>query len=106
MYRKRFPDRQHPNPGLIRNIEIRSRRENFLRLRRRWNELGHENNPRFIAVLDMVHLDPYISLQEIESLGVPTSNRYLPSVKCHRYHITLNQALVAEDHLRRMRFCE
>lgn len=109
LYGERFPDRQHPNHGVIRNIEIRSRRRNFLRVRRRRNEQDHQNNARFMTVLAMVHLDPHISLREIERhLGIPraTASRYLRSAEYHPYHIILNQALIEEHYLRRMRFCE
>lgn len=40
----------------MRNIEIRNRRGNFPRLRRRRNGQDHQNNPRFISVLAMIHL--------------------------------------------------
>ncbi|EZA60790.1 hypothetical protein X777_13803 [Ooceraea biroi] len=52
----------------------------------------------------MVHLNPHVSLREIErTVGIPrsTASRYLKAAKYHPYHITLNQALTENDHRER-----
>ncbi|EZA55151.1 hypothetical protein X777_05281 [Ooceraea biroi] len=56
----------------------------------------------------MVHLNPHVSLREIErTVGIPrsTASRYLKAAKYHPYHITLNQALTENDHRERLLLC-
>lgn len=79
LYRRRFPRRQLPNAATIRNIEIRIRRGNLRRQRRKYNGNDHVMNPRFLAVVAMVHVNPHVSLREIQrTLGIPKSTgRYL-----------------------------
>lgn len=109
LYRRRFPRRQHPNHARIRTIEIRVRTGNFRRQRRRYGNNDHAMNPRFMAVVAMVHFDPHVSLREIQrTLGIPksTAGRYLKAVRYRPYHISLNQALTEQDHRDRMLFCQ
>lgn len=72
LYANRFPERQHPNHTVIRKVELRGREGQFARKRRSTTQQDYENNPRLIAVLAMVHLDPHVSVREIErDLGIP-----------------------------------
>lgn len=62
--------------------------------------------PRPVCVGATVHLDPHVSLREIQrTLGIPKSaSRYLRAVKYHPYHVILNQALTKQDHRQRLLF--
>ena len=109
LYRVRFPQRQHPAHTVIRDIELRGRQGNFVRRRRTLNEHDHENIPRFLTVLAMVHLNVHVSLREIQLImGGPrsTASRYLRYARYHPYRITVNQALTEEDCQRRITFCQ
>lgn len=109
LYRRRFPRRQLPNDTTIHNIEIRVRRGNLRRQRRKYNNNDRAMNPRFLEVMAMVHVNPHVSLREIQrTLGIPksTAGRYLKAVRYHPYHITLNQALIEQDHRDRLLFCQ
>lgn len=102
-YAQRFPNRRHPSAQQVVNIESRSR-NNPLHRQRQSNRLQNNNDPRLLAILAMVHLDPHLSTRRIErELGVPrsTAHRLLRSVRYHPYHITLVQELNAL----RVQFC-
>ncbi|EZA46460.1 hypothetical protein X777_00136 [Ooceraea biroi] len=93
LYRRRFPRRQHPNHTRIRKINLR-------RQRRRYDDNNHAMNPRFLAVVAIVHFNSHVSLREIQhTVGIPrsTAGRHLKAVRYHPYHITLNQALTEQD---------
>lgn len=108
LYRQRFPDRaHHPNFSAIRFIEIRERRRVIRRVRRRRNPADCDD-PRVLAVLAMVAIDPHISTREIQRrLGIPrsTASRILRNYHFHPYHITLTQALTDDDTHLRVAFC-
>lgn len=58
-------------------------------------------------MLAVVHLNPHISLRDIEKqFGIPksTAQRFLALHACHPYHITLTQALIPNDFRRRLEF--
>ncbi|OXU31303.1 hypothetical protein TSAR_013917 [Trichomalopsis sarcophagae] len=102
-YVERFPNRRHPNARQVINIKRRSR-NNPLHQQRQRNRLQNNNDPRLLAVLAMVHLNPHISTRQIQrELGVPrsTAHRWLQSVNYHPYHITLVQELSESDYVLR-----
>lgn len=107
LYAQRYPDRRHPGPQQIINIERKSRVIVNRRQRQR-NRNINNNDPRLLAVLGMVHLNPQISTRHIErQLGIrrSTAHRFLQSVDYHPYHITLVQELSENDRLLRVNFC-
>lgn len=108
LYRERFPGRDHhPNDRAIAFIERRERQQPVVRRRRRIMVIERDD-PRFLAVLAMVAINPHISLREIEDeLGIPrsTAQRILQLHRFHPYHITLTQELTARDFQRRLEFC-
>lgn len=107
LYRQRYPDRRHPGPQQIINIERRSR-SNALHRHRRQNRVLNNNDPRLLAILGMIHINPHISLRQIErELGIPraTAHRLLQLVRYHPYHITLVQELNDNDCILRVNFC-
>lgn len=109
LYRRRFPRRQLPNAAMIRNIKIRIRRGNLRRQRRKYNDSDHVMNHRFLAIVAIVHVNPHISLREIQrTLDIPKSiaGRYLRAVRYHSYHTTLNQSLTEQDHRDRLLSCQ
>lgn len=109
LYRRRFPLRQHPNHTAIRKVEMRSRRGNLHRQRRRYNDNNYAMNVRFLTILATVHLNQHVSLREIQrTLGIPksTAGRYLKAARYHPYHIILNQALTEHDQRERLLFCQ
>lgn len=65
------------------------------------------DNPYALAILAMIHMNPHISLREIErDLGTTKHcSKDLPSNRYHPYHITLTQALSAMDRQNRVAFC-
>lgn len=108
MYRRRYPNRLHPSTSCLWKIVRRARLGQLKRTRRTLNRVDEED-PRLLASLGMIHLNPHYSLRDIQrDLGVPRSTvqRLLKSVKYHPYHITLNQALTEEDKRIRVDFCE
>lgn len=107
LYAERYHGRRHPSYQEIINIERRSRSNALARQRQR-NRNVNRNDPRLVAVLGMVHMDPHISTRAIERrLGIPRSTvqRMLRSVRYRPYHIHLLQELSAEDYARRLEFC-
>jgi len=68
LYAERYPNCRHPNLQQIINIERRSR-QNPLYRRRQQNQNINNNDQRLIAILVMIHLNPHVSLWQIE-LGV------------------------------------
>ncbi|OXU28024.1 hypothetical protein TSAR_010410 [Trichomalopsis sarcophagae] len=66
LYRERFPRRRHPNANTIRFLELRARRCHLRRQRIRRNIEDQTQNPRFLAILAIVHLDPHIMLRTIQ----------------------------------------
>lgn len=108
LYRQRYLNRLHyPSASVIRGIERNCRRGRVLQRRQRQQQV-HPDNPRTLAILAMIHMNPQISLREIErDLGVPrsTAHRILQSNRYHPYHITLTQALSAQDRQNRVAFC-
>lgn len=107
LYAERFPNQRHPNDRQIRNIERRCRMNDLHRQRGR-NRNVNNNDPRLLAVLAMVHMNPHISTREIERrLGVPrtTAHRMLRSAGYHPYHIILHQELNENDYILRMNYC-
>lgn len=108
-YRERYHDRlRHPTDVVIRNLERNCRGGRIFR-RQQPREPGfNPNDPRTLAILAIIHMNPHISLREIErDLGVPRSTvqRILRSGRYHPYHITLTQALSAQDRQNRVDFC-
>lgn len=107
LYTQRYPDRRRPGPQQIINIEKRSR-ENVNHRQRQRNRNINNNDPRLLAILGMVHLNPHINTRHIErELGIPrsTGHRMLQFVNYHPYHITLVQELSENDQLLRIDFC-
>ena len=107
VYAERYPNRRCPDARQIINIERRSRRNPLHRERQR-NRLRNNNDPRFLAILGMVHLNPHISTRQIErELGIPRStvHRMLQSIRYRPYHITLVQELSENDCRLRVEFC-
>jgi len=109
LYRERHRNRLHyPSASCIRKIERNCRRGRVFQ-RRRQQQRVNLDNPRTLAVLAMIHMNPHISLREIErDLGVSrsTAQRILRSNRYHPYHITLTQALSAQDRQNRVAFCQ
>lgn len=110
LYQTRYPHRRHhPNPSTIRYIELRCRRGNIRRQRKRNTIDDYRMNPRAITVLAIVHLNPHISIRKIQNeIGIPreTARRYLKFAKFHPYHVSLTQALSVQDHENRRLFCQ
>lgn len=107
LYAEYYPDRRHPGPQQIINIEKRSR-EIVHRRQRERNRNNNNNDPRLIAILGIVHLNSYISTRHIErKLEIPrsTAHRLLHSVNYYPYHIILVQELSENDRLLRVNFC-
>lgn len=109
-YRERYPNRLHyPTDLVIRNIERSCRRGRIVRRQPRVQHQGiNPEDPRAIAILAMIHMNPHISLRDIErDLGVPRSTvqGILKFGRYHPYHITLTQALSAQDRRNRVDFC-
>ncbi|KAL6254732.1 hypothetical protein P5V15_014055 [Pogonomyrmex californicus] len=81
----------------------RNRYPNLLRERRRIRKRNHKqinaeddvNNPRVLAVLAVINLDPHISTKEL----------ILQRHKFHPYHITLTQDVSENDMKLRRQFC-
>lgn len=106
-YAERFPNRRHPSARQVINI-VRRSRNNPLHRQRQRNRLVNNNDPRLLAVLGMVHLNPHVSTRQIQrELGVrrSTAQRLLRSVNYHPYHITLVQELSEADYALRVQFC-
>ncbi|KYN12437.1 hypothetical protein ALC57_15404 [Trachymyrmex cornetzi] len=101
-YAERFPNRRHPTAQQMGGTQ--KSRNNPLHRERRRNRLHDNNDPRLLAVLAMVHQNPYISTRQ---LGIPqtTVHRLLRSVNYHPYHITLVQELSEADYVLRVQFC-
>lgn len=119
LYQRRFSLRQHPSHTAIRKIEMRSWKGNLRRKRRKYNDYMNDYAMnvnfrtvflvQFRTVIAMVHLNPHVSLHEIQhTLGIPksTARRYLKAAAFHPYHISLNQALTENDHEKRVLFCQ
>lgn len=108
-YRERYRNRQrHPSAAVIRNIERSCRRGRIVRRQPPRRQGIPPDNPRAIAILAMIHMNPHISIRDIErDLGVPRSTvqRILRSGRYHPYHITLTQSLSAQDRQSRVDFC-
>ena len=77
LYHHRYPDRQHPGPQQIINIERKSR-SNALHRHRRQNRALNNNDPRLLTILGMIHINPHISPRQIErELVVPRSTAHI-----------------------------
>jgi len=76
----------------IRRILLRECRRIRKRNRKQINAEDDVNNPRVLAMLAMINLNPHISIRELQrNLGIPyvTVWRILQRYKFHPYHITL-----------------
>lgn len=106
LYAERYPDRRHPTYHTIQTIVQRARHGYLVRQRRQHD---YEDDPRSVAILAMIHLDPQISTRWIENeLGIShsTVNRILRSLNYHPYHIVLTQALQPHHMEMRVNFCQ
>lgn len=106
LYRQRFPDRRCPSRSTMRGLEQRLRQGHLQRHRPRANLV--DDDPRTIAILGAVHLNPHISLREIQAeIGIPksTAQRLLRAAKFHPYHIMRVQELHGNDFANRVGFC-
>lgn len=104
LYRQQFPDRRCPSRSTMRDLEQRLRQGHLQRHRPRANR----EDPRLITILAAVHLNPHISLREIEAeIGIPrsTAQRLLHAAKFNPYHVTLVQSLSGDDFANRVNFC-
>ncbi|KAL6265767.1 hypothetical protein P5V15_002578 [Pogonomyrmex californicus] len=78
----------------IRRISLRERRKIRKRNRKQINAEDDVNDPRVLAVLAMINLNPHILTRELQrNLEIPyvTVWRILQRHKFHPYHITLTQ---------------
>lgn len=106
LYRERYPNRRHPSANTIRQLATRARHGHLRRQRQ--HKIYDENDPRVLVILAYIHLDPQTSSRIIErETGIPyrTVLNILKKLNYHAYHITLVQALGANDMLRRVHFC-
>lgn len=106
LYRIRYPQRRHPDHRTIHRLEERARQGHLRRSRARHEY--DDRGARVLVVLGLVHLNPHISSRQIErETGIPqrTVIRILRSNRYHPYHITLTQALNANDMRNRVTFC-
>jgi len=106
-YAERFPLRRHPHHTVIRTLTARAR-EGKLARQRRHREYD-ENDPRVIAILAAIYVDPHISSRQIErEIGIPrrTALRILRALHYHAYHITLVQQLRPHHIEMRIQFCQ
>lgn len=107
LYAQRFPYRRHPTEVTIQSLTARARTGRLRRERR-----GHaydQNDVRVLVILAMAHLNPQISIRQIErQTGMPKSTvgRIFKKVKYYAYHITLTQALTPADCVARVQFCQ
>lgn len=107
LYAERFPGRRHPTDITIRNLTERARAGHLVRERR--HHEYNENDPRVVAVLAIIHLDPHVSSRQVErEHGIPrkTFLRILKVLRYHAYHITLVQALQVHHMQQRVEFCQ
>jgi len=107
LYAERFPDRRHPDHRTISHLTQRARGGHMVRQRR--HHEYDENDPRVVAVLAAIHLDPHISSRRVErEIGIPrqTFLRILKALKHRAYHITLVQELQDNHFQQRILFCQ
>lgn len=107
LYRNRYPNRRHPNHTVIRNIYLRNRRGQQVRVRPR--HIYNENDVHVLVVLAMVHLNPHISTREIElqcRIRRSTAWRILHNQRYHPYRIILTQDITPIDIQLRLQFCQ
>lgn len=109
IFGRRYPNCRCPSHVSIRFLTNRSR-EGFIKRKRKKKVYDNIDNldVRLLAVLAMIHMNPHISLRNLEiELGIPrsTAHRMLKSLKYHPYHIMLHQELTDQDHVNRLFFC-
>jgi len=91
----------------IKRILLRERRRIRKRNRKQINA-EDVNDPRVLAVLAMINLNPYISTRELQrDLGFPyvTVWRIIRRHKFHPYYIILTQDVRKNDMKLRRQFC-
>ena len=104
LYRNRYLFR-HPSV-MIRRILLWERRRIRKRNRKQINAEDDVNDPRILAVLAMINLNPYISTRELQrNLGIPYVIMWIQKHKCYLYHITLIQDVSKDDMRLRRQFC-
>lgn len=107
LYAERYPERdRHPSDLTIRRLVQRARNGDLVRQRQ---HRDYEDDPRSVAILAIIHLDPQISTRQIErEMGIPRStvNRILISLNYHPYHIVFTQALQPHHMEMRVNFCQ
>lgn len=107
-YRRRFPDQRCPSQVTIESLVQRARGGHLTRNRKKKDFVDNDNpDERLVTILALVHLNPHVSLREIEKNGIPrsTAQRLLKVVKYHPYHISMHQALSNQDFIERLNFC-